>query len=102
MRLNRTFEADAVCETPDLTSTKLNQLERVSRSVAMGGISTDAILRELLTEWEQPYLSIANLESTVATLHHMLSASRNQKIQLNRLLVTYILEKVIILISLYL
>lgn len=101
MRLNRTVEADAVCETPDLTSTKLNQLERVSRSVTKGGISTDAILRELLIEWEQPYLSIANVESTVATLHHMLSASRNQTIQLNRLLVTYILEKVKILISLY-
>ena len=94
MTLNRTVDMDAFCETPDLTSTKLNQIERVSRSITTGSISTDTLLRELLIEWEQPRLSIANLESTIATLHHLLSASKNQTIQLNRLLVTTILEKV--------
>lgn len=88
------YEATTICETPDVTNAKLYQLERMSQTALNGGLSMDAILKELLAEWEQPYLSAASLELSIDSLSHMISAYRKQTVHVNRLLVTTLMEKV--------
>lgn len=87
-------EAITVCEALDFTNAKLYQLERMSLTTTTGGLSTDAILTELLAEWEKPYLSAASLELTIRSLSNMLNAFRKQTVHLNRLLLTTLVEKV--------
>ncbi|XP_032782600.2 LOW QUALITY PROTEIN: uncharacterized protein LOC116920568 [Daphnia magna] len=89
------YEATTICETPDVTNAKLYQLERMSQTALNGGLSMDAILKELLAEWEQPYLSAASLELSIDSLSHMISAYRKQTVHVNRILVTTLMEKMV-------
>lgn len=98
MELNEILdEATTTCQILDFTNSKLYQLERMSMTALVDGRSTDVILTELLTEWEQPYLSMASLELTISSLSQILYGSQDQSAQLNRLLVTTVIERVIFL-----
>lgn len=96
MELNKILdEATTICQVADFTENKLYQLERLSMAALGDGLSSEVILKELLKEWEQPYLSMASLELTISSLRQILNRSRNQTAQLNRLLVTTVMERVI-------
>jgi hypothetical protein len=91
-------EATTICQVADYTENKMYQLERLSMAATVDGLSlsSEAILTELLKEWdEQPFLSMASLELTISSLRQILYRSRNQTAQLNRLLLTTVIERVI-------
>lgn len=97
--MERTLETTTICEIPDSKGAKLNELERMTKAVMIGSLSsadvTDSILKDLLDVWEQPDSSLADVEMTISILGQLLNGSQNQtKFRLDRLQVIAILTRV--------
>lgn len=97
--MERTLETTTICEIPDSKGAKLNELERMTKAVMIGSLSssdvTDSILKDLLDVWEQPDASLADVEMTISILGQLLNGSQNQtKFRLDRLQVIAILTRV--------
>lgn len=57
--------------------------------------TVDSVLKELLLEWDQPRLSLADTEITISILRQIMNASQNlTSIRLDRLRITNLLSKV--------
>lgn len=98
MELNSTLDEDAFCRDGEGPVAKLSQLERMVRSAAATDDRTvDAVLKEILVEWENTYMPIAELEVTIGALLHILGAAQNTSLNINRGLFAAILERVCIL-----
>lgn len=97
VELNEKLESSVVCQSPDSIGTKLEQLERMARSSASSFIPseyTNKILKELLTVWEQPQMTLSSVELTVSILRNILELAQNQTLGLDRLLFTSVITRV--------
>lgn len=89
------METSVVCQASDPSGLQLHSLERTIKDMPNGGISPEFSLKQLHEAWNEPHVSISNVEITIGILRDIIKFSINLTIPLNRYLFASVLEKVI-------